>query len=254
MAVLVTRPHPDNAATAAALNAKGFEVVLAPMLRFEPFAIEEQPDADYVGVIATSANALRAIAPHSIKDSLLDLPLFTVGEHTADEARSLGFRNIVPNDDARERGAAALPDLVEQRLAADRHRAGDALLYLAGADITRDLASELGERGFTVITHTTYRMVAATRLPDEARDAFAAHRIEAILHYSRRSAGAFIAAVGAAGVEISALALPQCCISDAVAMVLRDAGATHVAVARATDEQSLLDAVERALRPAPRQR
>ena len=36
MAVLVTRPRPDDEATATALRARGFEVLQAPMLRFEP--------------------------------------------------------------------------------------------------------------------------------------------------------------------------------------------------------------------------
>ena len=35
MAVLVTRPHPDDETTAAALRDRGFEVLRAPMLRFE---------------------------------------------------------------------------------------------------------------------------------------------------------------------------------------------------------------------------
>ena len=39
MAVLVTRPHPDDEATAGALARQGFEVLRAPMLRFEPVAV-----------------------------------------------------------------------------------------------------------------------------------------------------------------------------------------------------------------------
>ena len=36
MAILVTRPHPDDETNAMpALRAKGFEVLRAPMLRFE---------------------------------------------------------------------------------------------------------------------------------------------------------------------------------------------------------------------------
>ena len=38
MAILVTRPQPDDEATAANLRARGFEVLKAPMLRFEPVA------------------------------------------------------------------------------------------------------------------------------------------------------------------------------------------------------------------------
>ena len=71
------------------------------------------------------------------------------------------------------------------------------LLYLAGADLARDLAGELGERGFNVVTHTTYRMIPVSSLPREVCDAFAANRIEAVLHYSRRSARAFLEAARA---------------------------------------------------------
>jgi uroporphyrinogen-III synthase len=123
------------------------------------------------------------------------------------------------------------------------------LLYLAGADLARDLAGELGERGFSVVTYTTYRMIPVSSLPRAVCDAFATNRIEAVLHYSRRSARAFLEAARAAGVEISALAVPQCCISDAVALILRDAAATQVMVARAPDENALFETLARALRP-----
>jgi uroporphyrinogen-III synthase len=68
-----------------------------------------------------------------------------------------------------------------------------------------------------------------------------------VLHYSARSARAFVDAVRAAGVEISALAVPQCCISANVAIVLRDAGASRVTQASSPDENSLFVAVDRAL-------
>jgi uroporphyrinogen-III synthase len=122
------------------------------------------------------------------------------------------------------------------------------LLYLAGADLARDLASELGEHGLRVVTQTTYRMIPVGSLPNEVCDAFAANRVEAVLHYSRRSARAFLDAARAGGVEISALAIPQCCISAAVASVVRDAGATQVVVAASPDENALIEALDRALR------
>src|ERR1700722_1325731 len=108
MAVLVTRPRPDNEATAAALRLRGFEVLLAPMLRFEPVAFRDDEDAAYGAVIVTSANALRGIAPHLAASRLLTLPLFAVGDHTASAARDAGFGNVLPAAG----GAAALRDLV----------------------------------------------------------------------------------------------------------------------------------------------
>jgi len=248
MAVLVTRPHPDAEATASALRAKGLEVLLAPMLRFEPVAFHDDADAHYGAVIVTSANALRGIEPHLAGSRLLRLPLFAVGAHTAAAAQSAGFANVIPaNGDA-----AGLRDCVLASVKAKELKKASTLLYLAGADLARDLAGELGERGFTVVTHTTYRMIPVPNLPREARDAFAASRIEVVLHYSRRSARAFLEAARAGGVEISALAIPQCCISGAVALVVRDAGAAQVAVAASPNEIALFEALDRALRAVPR--
>jgi uroporphyrinogen-III synthase len=244
MAVLVTRPQPDNEATAAALRARGFEVLLAPMLRFEPVAFRDDEDAVYGAVIVTSANALRGLIPHLAASPLLTLPLFAVGEHTASAARNAGFGNVIPANG----GAAALRDLVLSSVKTKQLKKASTLLYLAGADLARDLAGELGERGFTVVTHTTYRMAPVSSLPPETCEAFATNRIEAVLHYSRRSARAFLEAVRAGGVEISALAIPQCGISAAVASVMRDAGATQVMVAASPAENAVFEVLDRALR------
>ena len=245
MAVLVTRPHPDDETTAAGLRAKGYEVLQAPMLRFEPVAFHDDIDARYGAVIVTSANALRGIEPHLKGHRLLELPLFAVGEHTAIAARRAGFTHVIAADG----GAASLRDLILARVRAKELNKASTLLYLAGADLARDLAGELGEHGFRVVTQTTYKMSPVSSLPYEVCDAFAAHRVEAVLHYSRRSARAFLDAARAGGVEISALAIPQCCISAAVASIVRDAGATQVTVAASPDENALFEALDRALRP-----
>jgi uroporphyrinogen-III synthase len=248
MAVLVTRPQPDDETTAASLRARGFEVLKAPMLRFEAVAFQEDADARFGAVIVTSANALRGIEPHLAGSRLLKLPLFAVGEHTASSARSLGFESVIPASG----DAAALRDLVLASVKTRALKKTRPLLYLAGADLARDLAGELGARGFTVVTQTTYRMAPVPGLPRETVEAFAANRIEAALHYSRRSARAFLEAARAAGVEISALSIPQCCLSDGVATVLRDAGATQLMVAASPDENALFGALDRALRATSR--
>src|SRR5665213_3394459 len=245
MSVLVTRPHPDNEATAATLRGRGVEVLLAPMLRFEAHAFQDDADARYGAVIVTSANALRGFEQHPSGQGLLKLPLFAVGEHTADAARRAGFDKVISaNGDV-----TALRDAVLASVKAKQLKKASTLLYLAGADLARDLAGDLGERGFTVVTHTTYRMIPVSSLPRDACDAFAANRIEAVLHYSRRSARAFLEATRAAGVEVSALAILQCCISDPVASIVRDAGAPQVMVARSPDENALFETLDRALRP-----
>jgi uroporphyrinogen-III synthase len=243
MAVLLTRPSPDNEASREALRSRGYEVLLAPMLRFEPVAFADESGADYQAVIVTSANALRAIEGALAQSPLRKLPLFAVGEHTASAARDLGFAKvIVAKGDAR-----ALRDRVLESLRAKELKKKRPLLYLAGADLSHDLAGDLGRHGLELVTRTTYRMAALSTLPRTVCEAFARDEVEAVLHYSRRSAAAFLDAVRNAGIEISALAVPQCCLSANVATVLHEAGAAQVKVAVSTDEKALFEALERAL-------
>jgi uroporphyrinogen-III synthase len=239
LAILVTRPDPDSETTAATLRARGHVVLLAPALRFEPIPLPAGVEAGYAAVIVTSANALRAVAPQLTDHPLLKLPLFAVGEHTAAAARRAGFVEVISADGDAEALCACVVASVRAAPAETAHP----LLYMAGADISRDLAGELGARGIEVVTRTTYRMVPVGRLPPDICVAFAANRIEAVLHYSIRSARAFLDAARAAGVEISALAIPQCCMSPSVAQVLREAGASRVAVAASPNEEALLTAL-----------
>ena len=169
MAVLVTRPSPDSATTAAALRARGYDVMQAPMLRFEPVACSGL-DAEYGAVLATSANALRAVEGQ-LGESLLKRPLFAVGETTAAAASKAGFGKVTAADG----DAAALRVLVLASVKKRQFRKSDALLYLAGADLSRDLASELGD--LNVVTVTTYRMAALSSFSRDICDAFAANRI-----------------------------------------------------------------------------
>src|SRR3954469_16609891 len=111
MAVLVTRPAPDNERTASALRERGFDVLLAPMLRFEPVALPDDAGRDAAAVIVTSSNALRAAAPQLADSNWLHLPLFAVGGHTADAAREAGFTQVMSADG----DADALRALVTER-------------------------------------------------------------------------------------------------------------------------------------------
>jgi uroporphyrinogen-III synthase len=242
VAVLVTRPAPDNNVTAEALRSRGFEPVLAPMLVFQPLPFRDEGGTRYAGLILTSANALRAVASHPMLPQLQGLPVFVVGARTAQAARDAGFVNVR----SAEGDAANLRELIAASVPA---RKSSVLLYLSAADVSRNLGSELGLRGITVASLPAYRMAELDEMPAPAREAFARDAIEAVLHYSRRSALAFVAAARRAGFEISALALPQVCLSEPIASALRDAGANRLIVAKAPNEADLFDALEHALRP-----
>src|SRR3569623_95307 len=238
MAILVTRPFPDNEATATALRGVGYGVLLSPALRFEPVAVRDAPDAHYDAIIVTSANALRGIEGQPLLERLRGMKVFAVGDATAQAARGFGFRDV----ESASGDAGALCKLVEMRLLGSGQ-----ICYLAGADLSRDLGTDLGARGYIVTTLTTYRMAPLPHFSEAVEAAFAAGEVEAALHYSRRSARSFVDAVQAGGLEISALALPQCCILVVVAAVLRDAGAARVLVAASPDENAIFEVLHRAI-------
>ena len=231
MRFLVTRPDPDGERTAAQLRARGCDVMLAPLLRVE--AIQAELDDGAWGAIAlTSANALRAVAGHSRLAALLPLPTFAVGRRTAEAARDLGFANVVSADgDAK--------DLV--RLIGEQHGSRGPLLYLAGEDRAADLAGELAAAGVEVRTKVVYRATAAAEFPADARDALAAGRIDGVLHFSRRSAEAYVDCARAGGILGNALALSHYCLSRQVAEPLVAAGAAAIRVAGRPRETDLID-------------
>ena len=116
MAILVTRPEPDNAKTAAALRARGYEPLLSPMLRYEAIPFQGGGEAAYDGVVITSANAIRVIENHPSRRHLFGVRAFAVGEATAEAARSAGFGDVV----SAKTGAKALGDLIVKNAAAGK--------------------------------------------------------------------------------------------------------------------------------------
>ena len=94
MRVLVTRPEPDAAYEAELIAARGHQPVLAPLLEIE-FCKAALPLAGAYGLIVTSRNALGALAAHPDRATALKLPLYAVGEATAEAASELGFAEVV---------------------------------------------------------------------------------------------------------------------------------------------------------------
>jgi uroporphyrinogen-III synthase len=214
--LLVTRPEPDGARTAEALRALGHEVLLAPMLRIQAvdFALA---DERYDAVVMTSANAAHAIAQHARRDELAALPAFTVGRHTAEAARAAGFRDISSADGDQSDLAA----LIRTRLGAAR----GPLLYLAG----EDRAGELDVGGIRLRTVVAYRAVKAERFPPEVEAALAAGSLDGVLHFSRRSAEAYLECAARAGLMAAALRPQHFCLSSQVAQPLVTAAGIRIA-------------------------
>ena len=227
MRVVVTRPEPDGKRTASALRALGHEVLVAPLM------IVQSVSADLSGhwgaIIITSANAANAIAENAAKTTLIKLPLFAVGQRSAEAAQEAGFTNVTS-------AGGDVRDLV-RTLSAARPDAKGPLLYLAGEDRAADLVGALSARGIAAEMRIVYRAITAPYSPT-LTEALKAGEVDVVLHFSRRSAENYAADARQAGIAGPALAVRHFCLSAQAAEPL--AGAGQVTIAARPDEAALI--------------
>ena len=228
--LLVTRPQHDGERTAARLRARGHHVTLAPLLRIEAVDFEF-PRAPLSAVVITSANAARAVARHSRREALTALTAFTVGRHTAEAARAAGFRAVECADGDKDDLAALLRTRFNESSAP--------LLYLAGEDRAGDLAAG----GVPLLTAVAYRAVKVERFAPDVAAALAQGALDGVLHFSRRSAQAYLDCAARVGSLERALAPVHFCLSRRVAQPLAAAGAAAIRLAPRPDEAAMLDLV-----------
>jgi uroporphyrinogen-III synthase len=228
--LLVTRPEPDGARTAALLRGRGHDVVFAPLLRIELIDFE-LPNKAWSAVVMTSANAARAVARHPRRDTLTALDAFVVGRHTAEAARAAGFRTVHSADGDKDDLAAFL-----------RARFGEQsapLLYLAGEDRAGDLATS----GMPVVTVVAYRAVKAERFAPAVAMALRQGALDGVLHFSARTAQVYLDCAAHERMLARALAPVHFCLSQQVAQPLSAAGAAAIRIAPRPDEAAMIELV-----------
>jgi uroporphyrinogen-III synthase len=167
MRILVVRPQPGAAATAARVTKIGHLAILQPLLATEPIgwaAPDIRPDA----VILTSAAAVRHAGPAA--EPLKALPALCVGTATQAAALAAGWTNALA-------GPGTLQGLIDAIASGPYHR----LLHLAGEDRT---AAQVPD-ALAIVAIVTYR-AALQPMP-------ALPEIDAVLLHSPRTAQHFAA-------------------------------------------------------------
>ena len=87
----MTRTEPGASRTATRLAARGFEPLIAPVLAVRPI-IQPAPDLSAIAALAfTSPNGVAVFADLTPER---DLPVFVVGDATAERARQAGFSRV----------------------------------------------------------------------------------------------------------------------------------------------------------------
>ncbi len=232
MRILVTRPQPRAAQTAADLRARGHEPIIAPLFEMERLADVDPKTGPWDAILLTSANGLCGIASFAHDKKWHGIPVFAVGDVTAKAARDMRFADVTS-------AGGNVDDLVD--LVAARLQPPARLLYLAGEERAADLAGALRSKNFEVDLAVVYRVVTVQCLPAPAAAALN-DRIDAVLHFSRASAEDFLDAARGSNLLEAALTKPMhFCMSEQVAAPLRAAGAARIQIAARPTQEALLE-------------
>lgn len=145
--LLLLRPQPGNDTSAERARAMGMEVAQLPLFEIVPVPADGVPEGPFDALLVTSANGARfggeALARFA------DLPVFAVGEATAQAIRALGPYQVETGGGT---AAATIPAIV-----AAGHRR---LLHICGEE-TRPF----DPLGLTIETHVVYRSDARDMRP-----------------------------------------------------------------------------------------
>lgn len=242
MRLLVTRPEPDATWQAEMLAARGHEVVVAPLLAIEFLGAVPLELDGAQALLATSRNALRALAAHPEREQAFKLPILAVGEGTAAEAQALGFTDVMI-------GPGTGADLAALILAELDPLQGP-LVHLAGEKLAFDLKEALEAQGFSVRRPVLYRAVPVRQLPAAAADSLTSGRLDGVILMSPRTAKTFAALTAMLG-TLGPAEAPICyCLSKAVAEHVAPLGfpVRVAALPREEDVLALVDSEAASLR------
>ena len=185
--VLVLRPEPGASETLMRAGKLGLDAVSIPLFEVEPVAWELPDPRLFDGLLLTSANAVRSCGARL--NDLAHLPVYAVGEATAETARNAGLDVVTTGDS----GVDGLLDSIAP---------GVRLLHLAGED------RKVPASGQNVTQITVYRSkpVAAPDLTDVKASIALIHSPRAARRFAELvndRASIAIAAISAAAAEAS---------------------------------------------------
>jgi uroporphyrinogen-III synthase len=221
--VWITRAEPGAARTAARLRDMGFEPIIAPLLAFEHLTPPVPDLAPFTALAFTSINGVTAFAALTPRR---DLPVFAVGDATAQAARDAGFADV--------RSASGDLHALARLIASER---SDGVLLVPQAEIPA------GDFDAALVAADARNVSIQPLIVYRARQTSVAapQTFDAILIHSPRAAK-ILADQGVARVSHAVMV----CISPPAAAPLIALGLTP-AVAQTPDEAALLTILKAAL-------
>lgn len=145
----VTRSAPHNRRTERRLRAIGHNVIRVPVLEIEPVA-QPAPAARPDAILFTSAHG---VSHHPFQEEWAPIPVFTVGDRTAETALKAGYRDV----------RSARGDVTDlQKLVVTSVPRPALIVHFSAEQPAGDLCAYLEMSGYEAVRHVVYRSRAVS--------------------------------------------------------------------------------------------
>lgn len=245
MRLLITRTEPDASQWANDLQQKGHTTFIEPLMDvvyLEPdFKPSHAQDTHPQGLIVTSSHALFAIEKNfQHYTQYRGLPLFAVGETTAEYARSL---QDVLHFETIYQGPGTALGLVEKIIDFVDPQGGP-LLHLAAEELAVDLTPHLAGYGLTLHKCVVYKTNERAVLTEALKSEILNDAIDAVLLMSPKASRIWARLIAEDPLYAHAQKIPALCLSDKVAAPLKGMDGLTVKVAEAPSRKAFMDLIE----------
>jgi len=199
--VLLIRPLEDALPMATILKSKNIEFSHYPL--FTPYVLPIPPLDNPQALIITSKNAIRALDEY---EDLKKIPLYAVGDKTAELAKKTGFSNIFS-------AAGTSQELIKLILKTGQRDKG-ILWHLSGETIRGNIVESLNFAGFEAKRQIVYRIEDIVTLPSSLLTELNNHFISHVIFCSPRTTTVFVSLLKNKKLEKIACKITALCLSQ----------------------------------------
>ena len=229
--ILITRPEPAGAELTARLKKEGFTVFEAPLSHYAP----EKPDLSILsGCQALAFTSGHAVDMFAEQSDQRDLPVFTVGDITAQKAREAGFKFVLSGSG----NAHDLADVLKNR----RTELGiQKILHVSGSATAHDLGALLADSAVGVARAVIYRVEFIDTMPADITRALLGGEITTVMLFSALTARHLMKLLSRPDLARVSEKLEAICMSDRIAVELRGHPWRALRIAKSPTVEAMMD-------------
>ena len=181
MHILLTRPLEDCSEMILKFKSLGHQVSHLPLLSVDKIDYYQINFKNYVGIIFTSANAVKFLDLKQIDKKIL---CFCVGNATEKKVRDAGFQNVI----TAEGNVSNLKELILQ----NSDKKNGRLIYVSGEMISIDLDQLLIKEGYNIDRVINYRTIHNQKFDEKFVAELKLNMPDIVYIYSQNSAQSFL--------------------------------------------------------------